>query len=115
MDAPASPCKNATNSERISDLYIAQARCREHFWIDFQPEMALVGAQLRSLRQRREYRIEWVARFVGIPVYRLHKIESGTYPHLGLREFHNLIHLYGASPAEVLSVIPQGNFRDIAF
>jgi len=110
LNVPPAEQRKAIINERISALYLAQAQCREHFWVDFRIEMELVGAQLRRLRQRREYRLEMVAKFLRIPAARLYKIECGTYRHFQLCHLQRLSALYGTTPEAILSIIPGTSF-----
>ena len=93
--------------------YQAEARERQRLWHEYSDQMEMIGAELRRLRIEKGLSLEAVARAMKMSKYRLCKIEHGLYASFDLNQLYPLSALYGVSPLEVLSIIPDSMFDKI--
>jgi hypothetical protein len=110
-----SPVNTRRTTRKQSASYIAEARARKQAWRDFRLQIGWIGAQLWRLRQAKGYGIDYVAKALKMSKHRVAKIEHGTYIHFGIRDLQRLSALYGSTPVEVLSVIPDTWFEDLDY
>jgi transcriptional regulator with XRE-family HTH domain len=73
----------------------------------------MVGAELRRVRTEKGLALEDAARAMKLSKYRLCKIEHGMYASFDLRHLYGISALYGVSPMEILSIVPDSMFQNI--
>src|SRR5262245_35711698 len=92
--------------KKPSNSYIAEASFRKKCWNDFRLEMSLIGAQLWRLRREEGYTLDYVAKKVRMPKYRLNGIVNGKYIHFGIPDLIRLSQFYGTTVKEIIAVVP---------
>lgn len=96
-----------------------KTRAEAYYWknvfSDYENELKLICAELRRRRIEKGYSLGSISRILRIPKRRLYKIECGNYPYVSPTYFWIMAAIYGASPREILSVIPGFRFQDVDY